>query len=89
MIGGHGINKLLRCFPRLPFLLQFCRQDGVGVRGVLHNLRQPSLRCNPGILQGLLMPERGLYGLLLELPQGGLLGLQRLVVLLEKLLLLA
>jgi hypothetical protein len=35
------------------------------------------------------MPERGLYSLLLELPQGGLLGLQRLVVLLEELLLLA
>jgi hypothetical protein len=35
------------------------------------------------------MPERGLYSLFLELPQGGLLGLQCLVVLLEELLLLA
>jgi hypothetical protein len=35
------------------------------------------------------MPERGLYSLLFELPQSGLLGPQCLVVLLEKLLLLA
>jgi hypothetical protein len=35
------------------------------------------------------MLECGLHGLFLQLPQGGLLGLQRLVVLLEELLLLA
>jgi hypothetical protein len=89
MISGHDLNKVLRCLPRLPFLLQLRRQHRVGVRGILHDLRQPGLGCSLGVLQILIMLEPGLHSLLLELLVAGFLGAQGLLMLPDELLLFA